>query len=214
MIEHTPDEHGPQCTFLACCNGYCRCSNCGATCTHLDEIVIAVDGACRFNGRRDIRPPASCGVFVGTNFPYNRSILLNAVYTNQVAELKAGLNGLLAAMQVIEENPEHFFDTVVIKADSEYLVRGMTEWVHRWQHNGWRTANGRVVVNRDHFEELMEAVNELIDMNVKVLFWHVRKEFNEEADRLANTALDALWEVALKVVRKWMCRLAGNKSNS
>ena len=81
-------------------------------------------------------------------------------------------------------------DTVIIKADSEYLVKGMTEWVVKWRMNGWKTAKGGEVVNRGLFEDLLAKVEELEDAGVTVLFWHVRREFNGEADRLANLALD------------------------
>ena len=69
----------------------------------------------------------------------------------------------------------------------------MTEWVAKWQMNGWKTAKGGDVVNRGLFEELLEQVEKLEDTGVTVLFWHVRREFNGEADRLANLALDD-WE--------------------
>ena len=46
------------------------------------------------------------------------------------------------------------------------------------------------MVNRAYFELLLIEVEELESVSFKVLFWHVRREFNQDADRLANLALD------------------------
>jgi ribonuclease HI len=66
----------------------------------------------------------------------------------------------------------------------------LAKWVVKWQVNRWKTANGEDVVNRAYFELLLIEVEGLESMNFKVLFWHVRMEFNRDADRLANLALD------------------------
>jgi ribonuclease HI len=172
------------------CHASLPCEACCRLPAHLNTLVIAVDGACRSNGRQDATPQSALGVFVGHNSPYNFQHKLPQVRTNQAAELTAGIWGLKVAKNVIENEGQGVLDTVVIKADSEYLVKGMTEWVVKWQANGWKTAKGGDVVNRVFFEELMAEVEELEDAGVKVLFWHVRRGFNREADRLANLALD------------------------
>jgi ribonuclease HI len=193
-LTHTevgPGRYGPPITFLACGAGT-RCCNCGSISAHLDELLIAVDGACRFNGRKDVTPRASYGVFVGKDSPYNDSGLLQTTYTNQVAELRAGLCGLLVAGDILVEmlGSDLEFSTVVIKSDSEYLVKGLTEWVAKWEQNGWKTAKGTDVANRSDFEDVLRAVEALEDNGVTVLFWHVKREFNGEADKLAKAALD------------------------
>lgn len=54
--------------------------------------MIAVDRACRFNRRPNLR--AAMGVFVGDNSPYNTQRVLHGVRTNQGAELMAGESAL------------------------------------------------------------------------------------------------------------------------
>ncbi|CAG9939383.1 unnamed protein product [Clonostachys rosea f. rosea IK726] len=83
---------------------------------------------------------------------------------------------------------ERPLDTVVIKADSEYLVKGMTEWVFKWETNGYKPANRKPVKNSKLFQELHALIKELNTSNVKVFFWQVPREMNKEADRLANEA--------------------------
>lgn len=78
---------------------------------------------------------------------------------------------------------------MVIKADSEYLVKGTTEWIFKWGTNGYRTSKGTPVTNSALFQKLQALVSKLNGLNVEVLFWHVQREFNKEADELANKAL-------------------------
>lgn len=42
--------------------------------------------------------------------------------------------------------------------DSTYVIRGITQWIHGWRRNGWRTAEGRDVMNREFWEELSRIV--------------------------------------------------------
>ncbi len=167
-----------------------QCELCGRLTPHIDTLIIAVDGACRSNGRKDSTPQSALGIFVGHNSPHNFQTKIPCVRTNQVAELTAGILGLVVAGKVIRKEGQGELSTVVIKADSEYLVKGMTEWVVKRKMNGWKTAKGGDVVNRRFFEDLLAEVEELEDAGVTVLSWHVRREFNGEADRLANLALD------------------------
>jgi ribonuclease HI len=167
-----------------------QCKICGCLAAHSNTLIIAVDGACRSNGRKESTPQSALGIFVGHDSPYNLQTKLPWVRTNQVAELAAGVVGLGLAKKVIKNEGQGVINTLVIKADSEYLIKGMTEWVVKWQMNGWKTAKGGNVVNRGWFEDLLAKVEELEDAGVTVLFWHVRREFNGEADRLANLALD------------------------
>jgi ribonuclease HI len=66
----------------------------------------------------------------------------------------------------------------------------LVEWVVKWQVNRWKTARGGDVANRACFELLLIEVEELESVSFKVLFWHVGREFNQDAERLANLALD------------------------
>ncbi|KAI9774367.1 MAG: hypothetical protein M1840_004261 [Geoglossum simile] len=174
-------------TFVACpVDGPCR--NCGKLTPHVDCIIIAVDGACRGNGTVEAR--ATVGVFVGSKSKYNVSFALNTARpTNQVAELTAAIFGLQQA-SVIQSNKvgRSELGNVVIKADSEYLVKGMTDWVFKWEQNGYITAKGKPVTNVSLFKELVRLVTELNERGVEVLFWHVPRERNQEADALANAA--------------------------
>ena len=79
---------------------------------------------------------------------------------------------------------------VVIKSDTEYLVKGMTEWILKWKENGYRNARGGEVAHAELLRKLEVLYNELVDRGVWTLFWHVRRERSWEADQLANRAFE------------------------
>ena len=66
------------------------------------------------------------------------------------------------------------------------MVKGMTEWVFKWRTNGYRNAKGTPVINADLFRRVDQKVMGLNDLGVEVLFWHVPRSRNKEADALAN----------------------------
>src|SRR5690606_35497928 len=46
---------------------------------------------------------------------------------------------------------------VIILTDSMYVIRGCTEWIHGWRRRGWKTADGKDVLNRELWETLSRA---------------------------------------------------------
>ena len=68
----------------------------------------------------------------------------------------------------------------------------MTEWLFKWEGNGYRNAKGQAVMNGELFRELQNELACLTDAGVEVQFWHVAREDNSEADQLANDALDGV----------------------
>jgi ribonuclease HI len=78
---------------------------------------------------------------------------------------------------------------VEVFTDSEYLRRGVTEWMARWRRNGWLTAGKQPVKNQDLWRALHAA------MQPHQITWrwvqgHAGNELNERADRLAVAALN------------------------
>lgn len=77
---------------------------------------------------------------------------------------------------------------VEIVTDSQYVKNGMTEWIHSWKRNGWRTASKKPVLN----QELWQALDELVSKQRQVEWtWtkgHASHEDNNRCDELANQA--------------------------
>jgi ribonuclease HI len=74
---------------------------------------------------------------------------------------------------------------IVIYTDSEYVRKGMTEWISGWQRRGWKTADGKPVKNADLWQRL-EALRKLHTVEWRWVKGHAGDPGNERADALAN----------------------------
>ena len=165
------------------CAGSSRCPTCGCFASHTNEIIIAVDGACKGNGGPNSQ--ASIGVYFSKTSLYNQSeVLDDSPATNQKAELTA----LLRALETIPHIAIEELNKVIVKSDSEYVVKGMTGWIFKWNKNGYRTSKGSAVANAELYRAVERKVHQLNALDIEVMFWHVPRSRNEEADALANAA--------------------------
>ncbi|KAL9115623.1 MAG: hypothetical protein Q9187_007223 [Circinaria calcarea] len=164
------------------------CEDCGRLQRHTDSLIIAVDGACRGNGTT--KALSAIGVYFAKDSSWNSSTpVYDPTPSNQKAELRACLRALATAIAVKVHEMEHL-SQIVIKADSEYVVKGMTEWIFKWETNGYKTSKGVPVTNADLFQDVNQMVTKLNQHGVEVLFWHVPRSQNKEADALANAGFD------------------------
>ena len=65
---------------------------------------------------------------------------------------------LLAPIKALKKIPKG--SNVQIFTDSKYVKSGITEWIHNWKKNGWKTANKQPVKNKDLWTELDLLTNE------------------------------------------------------
>ncbi|KAM9200923.1 ribonuclease H1-like [Dugong dugon] len=138
--------------------------------------TVYVDGSCKNNGRDGAK--AGFGIFWGPDNPLNVSERVSGRQTNQTAELRA-------AHKAIEQAKSLNMDKLIIKTDSKFVIRGVTEWMGNWKQNGWKTASGRDVVNRSDFEKIDQASRGM-DIQWEYVPGHQGIKGNVEADRLAT----------------------------
>jgi ribonuclease HI len=139
-------------------------------------VIIYTDGACSGN-------PGPGGWAAILRYGQHEKVLQGgaSLTTNNRMELRAVIAGLRNLTR-----PCH----VQIFTDSEYLRRGVTEWLDRWRRNGWRTAGRQPVKNQDLWRELYAAIQPHT-IEWRWVRGHAGNELNERADRLAVAALDA-----------------------
>lgn len=77
---------------------------------------------------------------------------------------------------------------IVITTDSQYLVKGMTEWISGWQQKGWRNSKKEPVVNRDLWEQLLALVKQH-SIQWKWVKGHAGHVENERCDQLAREGI-------------------------
>ena len=106
--------------------------------------------------------------------------LHGARQTNQRAELTA----ILRALDIIPRNRD-----VTIVSDSRYAIDCVTSWSLNWRKNGWKTAAGKAVENKDLVENILNKIEERQALSVQTKFeWikgHANHPGNVEADKLA-----------------------------
>ncbi|SET08611.1 ribonuclease H family protein [Paracoccus homiensis] len=112
-----------------------------------------------------------------------RSASGSKITTNNRAELAAAI----AAMGYA--NKAHPGTPVTILSDSQYLVKGFTEWLPGWKARGWRNSSGKAVENQDLWERL-ESAAEGQDVSWRWVEAHRGHAYNERADALARTAAE------------------------
>lgn len=83
---------------------------------------------------------------------------------------------------------------VVITTDSQYLVKGMTEWIEGWQRKGWRNSKREPVVNKDLWEQLL-ALTQPHTVQWNWVRGHDGHVENERCDQLAREGIPARLEM-------------------
>ena len=76
---------------------------------------------------------------------------------------------------------------VQIFTDSKYVKSGITEWIHNWKKNGWKTANKQPVKNKELWEELDILTNEF-EISWNWVKAHSTDELNNKVDLIAREA--------------------------
>ncbi|KAL7267202.1 hypothetical protein RUND412_010218 [Rhizina undulata] len=109
---------------------------------HYSTVAIRADGSCLSNGRVNAR--CGLGVFFAQGSGLNCSHPLcsrdHNTQTSQYAELQSAIMALKIMSNVIHVN-EHvdlYWDVqkIVLAMDSNYVIKGMTQWIHNWRRNG------------------------------------------------------------------------------
>tara|TARA_Y100000992_G_scaffold278275_1_gene223688 strand:+ start:39 stop:461 length:423 start_codon:yes stop_codon:yes gene_type:complete len=92
---------------------------------------------------------------------------------------------LLAPIKALKKIPKK--SNVQIFTDSKYVKSGITEWIHNWKKNGWKTANKQKVKNKELWEELDLLTNQF-EISWNWVKAHSADELNNEVDLIAREA--------------------------
>ena len=92
---------------------------------------------------------------------------------------------LLAPIEALKKIPKG--SKVQIFTDSKYVKSGITEWIHNWKKNGWKTTNKKEVSNKELWTEL-DQLNSEFEINWNWVKAHSTDKLNNEVDLLARDA--------------------------
>jgi ribonuclease HI len=142
-----------------------------------EKVIIYTDGACRGNPG-----PGAWGALLRYGDHLKELSGAEPATTNNRMELM----GAIAALEALKRPSE-----VALYTDSQYVKKGITEWIKDWIKRGWLTAARQPVKNADLWQRLQNATQD------HKIAWHWVKGHagdpgNERVDALANAALDQL----------------------
>ncbi len=146
----------------------------------MNKVVIYTDGACKGNPG-----PGGWGALLRAADGVEKELYGGELETtNNRMEMMAVIEALSAL-----KRPCH----VVLHVDSQYVLKGMTEWLHGWKAKGWRTAAKQPVKNVD----LWQRLDALVHQSEHRIEWqwvkgHAGDPGNERADALANRGVERL----------------------
>ena len=143
------------------------------------EVQLFADGACS-----------------GNPGPGGWAFILRHVKTGKEKESSGGerettnnrmeLTAVIRALEALKGQT-----TAHVHTDSQYVQKGISEWIHNWKRNGWRTADKKPVKNAD----LWQVLDDLAKGHQIKWIWvkgHAGHAGNERADTLANRGIDEL----------------------
>lgn len=140
-----------------------------------ETVILHTDGACRGNPG-----PGGWAAVLAYRDREKELYGYEPETTNNRMELMAVIRGLEALQRPCE---------VRVVTDSQYVMKGVTEWMENWKRRGWRTADRRPVRNVELWQRLDDALARH-RVEWRWVRGHAGHDGNERADLLANRAID------------------------
>tara|TARA_B100001248_G_scaffold59897_1_gene41081 strand:- start:4643 stop:5080 length:438 start_codon:yes stop_codon:yes gene_type:complete len=143
----------------------------------MNKVEIFTDGACKGNPG-----PGGWGAILRHGTTEKEIYGASKNTTNNIMELTAVIESLKNLKMPCE---------LIITTDSKYVKNGITEWIHNWKKNGWRTAAKKEVKNKELWVEL-DSLIQIHSISWDWVKGHSGHPENERADLLANVAIEKL----------------------
>ena len=143
----------------------------------MNKVEIFTDGACKGNPG-----PGGWGAILRYGKTEKEIYGASKNTTNNIMELTAVIESLKNLKKPCE---------LIITTDSKYVKNGITEWIHNWKKNGWRTAAKKEVKNKELWIEL-DSLIQIHSISWDWVKGHSGHPENERADLLANVAIAEL----------------------
>jgi ribonuclease HI len=141
------------------------------------RVEIYTDGACKGNPG-----PGGWGVLLRYGKHEKQLYGGEPLTTNNRMELMAVIQGLKALKR---------HSRVIITTDSQYVKQGITQWIHNWKRNGWKTSARSAVKNADLWQ-LLDDEAAKHEVEWRWVKGHAGHAENELADQLANQGIEAM----------------------
>lgn len=133
-------------------------------------LFLAIDGACRRNGKPDCLSTGS--VFIRSDKGHVDTVLK---YENGSTNQRGELTALVEALMIAVDAHCGGEDDIYLITDSEYVYNAIhKEWVHSWDRKGWVTASGGAVKNQDLWMDAHASLVNLEDAPLDLTPYHIK----------------------------------------
>jgi ribonuclease HI len=161
-----------------------------------DVYYIYSDGGSFNNGRKDPNKPvfgSMTTIICKNNKEIFKTYDALEDVTNNYCEVTAGLNGLL----YVQENEDMDNSLIIMSSDSQYLMKGINEWMTGWIQRGWKNNEGKPISNSKQWKTMYKIL--MKHDNILTCWVRGHQDNDEDESRIIkyNNECDYLCNVAL-----------------
>jgi ribonuclease HI len=178
------------------------------------KLYIFSDGGSFNNGHKDSKLPmygSFCTIITDDNFNIIKQYCkLMSDMTNNQCELLGAMIGIHAILENKDNLFIPYYNTTLsieLCSDSQYVIKGIGEWLPNWKNNGWKNSSKKTIENVEQWQQVDELLQELYDTyteNCLSLSWvkgHQKMKNNNQFIYF-NNLCDSLLTEKLNPIRK------------
>ena len=139
------------------------------------EPVVFIKGLCSNNGQPNAS--AGYGVWWGPDSPLNSSSKPEGKQSNQQDEIEA-------ALVVMKQAREQFYEKVTIKTSSDYIVKGFNQWIDKWIESGWVKYDGSDLEHKKVWIKIWKTIKQIEVKSVSICRDEDKEKRRDECFRL------------------------------
>lgn len=148
----------------------------------MDKIYVYSDGGCRGNGQENNIGAWAAVLKYKGNIKEIFGTAKNT--TNNIMELTSCIEALKAI--------KNKTIPVEVTMDSQYVIKGINEWIYSWLKKNWINSQKKPVENKELWQELYNLKQQFADIKFVQCKGHADNEGNNRSDKLVNLAMDNL----------------------
>jgi len=159
------------------------------------SIKIYTDGGCSGNPG----PGGWAFVFVIQTFQGGQVIAQNKGAEKKTTNNRMELTAVIEALRALKNKDDttQIPRQATVITDSQYVQKGITEWIRTWKRNSWRTSDKKPVKNQDLWIELDALANEF-PLQWEWVKGHAGNEYNELCDAMTQEAIEEVKIITLQ----------------